>query len=297
MSRWLARSGPRGSKLPMKAFNWKTLTAPFRRDAEPRQPVTVSIVIPAHNEEEFLPKTLEALKAQDYPHKEVIVVANGCTDGTARVAEGNCDHFHNIEERGLGPARNLGAKVAQGELLLFLDADTVLEPAALSTIVAQFSRKHAAGTIRGEPDTQRTAYKVIYFFKNLVHKTHAHHGSSGVILCWKDHFDAIGGFDNELYLRENSDLMKKLRRFGSYKYIEATPAITSMRRYDRTGVNEMILLWVRVWFLSNFSDIRNQTYEGMCERPALSSKAAIWFWNKLEKKRVELRDRRATVGY
>ena len=106
---------------------------------------------------------------------------------------------------------------------------------------------------------------MIYFLKNFMHHTHVHHGSSGVILCWKNHFEAVDGFDNELYLRENSDLMKKLRRFGAYKYIYTTPAITSMRVMKRRGRQKCCAL-ARVWVLSNFSDIRNQTYEGMVKR-------------------------------
>jgi glycosyltransferase involved in cell wall biosynthesis len=269
----------------------------FKRAGANQAPVPISIIIPAHNEEAFLPVTLDALRKQKYPTFEVIVVANGCTDQTAEVAKGRCDQFYELRERGLGPARNLGAEKAKGDLLLFLDADTILEPDALQIIAAKFTRKYAAGTLKGEPDSMRLSYKLIYWLKNFVHQSHAHHGSSGVILCWKDHFNAVGGFDNELYLRENSDLMKKLRQFGCYKYIQATPAITSMRRYEKTGVREMILLWVRVWFLSNFSDIRNQTYEGMSTRPAMSSKFAQWVWNRLERKREEYRARRASVTY
>ena len=265
---------------------------------ERSSPPFISIVIPAHNEEEFLPATLNALKKQNYRHFETIVVTNGCTDRTADAVRGKCDQLYELEERGLGPARNLGAAKARGNLLLFLDADTILEPDALQIIARKFKRHHSAGTLRGVPDYDKASYKVIYFLKNFVHKSHAHHGSSGVILCWKDHFDAVGGFDNELYLRENSDLMKKLRQFGSYKYISSTPAITSMRRYEKTGTSEMVLLWLKVWVLSNFSDIRNQTYEGMTSgtRPGLS-KLGQWLVDKIEKRRQALRTRDATVGW
>lgn len=265
---------------------------------ERSSPPFISIVIPAHNEEEFLPATLNALKKQNYRHFETIVVTNGCTDRTADAVRGKCDQLYELEERGLGPARNLGAAKAHGNLLLFLDADTILEQNALQIIARKFKRHHSAGTLRGVPDYDKASYKVIYFLKNFVHKSHAHHGSSGVILCWKDHFDAVGGFDNELYLRENSDLMKKLRQFGSYKYISSTPAITSMRRYEKTGTSEMVLLWLKVWVLSNFSDIRNQTYEGMTSgtRPGLS-KLGQWLVDKIEKRRQALRTRDATVGW
>jgi hypothetical protein len=148
------------------------------------------------------------------------------------------------------------------------------------------------------PDREKASYKLIYFLKNFVHQTRAHHGSSGVILCWKDHFEAVGGFDNELYLRENSDLMKKLRQFGSYKYIRHTAAITSMRRYEKTGTAEMVLLWLKVWVLSNFSDIHNKTYERMIEAGAPGlSKLGQWLLDKIEKLRHALRARNAPVGW
>jgi glycosyltransferase involved in cell wall biosynthesis len=278
----------------MKPLNLKDL---FTRKRGQNESVFISVIIPAFNEQESLPPTLAALDQQDYPHFETVVVANGCTDRTAEVVEGKCDQFHELKERGLGPARNLGAEKARGNLLLFLDADTLLERNALSTIALKFKPHHSAGTLRGVPDNGRAPYKLIYFFKNLVHKSHAHHGSSGVILCWKDQFKAAGGFDNELYLRENSDLMKKLRRFGSYKYIGATPAITSMRRYERTGTAEMVLLWLKVWILSNVSDIRNQTYEGLAEQRSGGNRFGMWLVDKIEKRRQALRARNAPVGW
>ena len=279
------------------AWRMKALRRIFRRAPAPTQPF-ISVIIPAHNEEEFLPATLEALKKQTYAKFETIVVTNGCTDNTGEAVRGKCSRLFELDERGLGPARNLGAARAKGNLLLFLDADTILEPTALHLIASRFKRHHSAGTLRGVPDQDKRSYKLIYFLKNLVHKTRAHHGSSGVILCWKDHFHAVGGFDNELYLRENSDLMKKLRQFGSYKYISRTPAITSMRRYEKTGTSEMVLLWLKVWVLSNFSDIRNRTYEGMTEaRQPRMSKFGEWLLERIEKRRHALRTRNAAAGW
>jgi glycosyltransferase involved in cell wall biosynthesis len=267
---------------------WTQLPPPERRTA-----VFISIIIPAHNEEQFLPATLQALQQQSYPWFETIVVANGCSDQTGQAAQNLCDQCYELRERALGPARNLGARKARGELLLFLDADTLLQPDALEIIARQFTSRHAMGTLKGRPDSRKFSYKLIYFFKNLVHATHMHHGSSGAILCWKEDFHAVGGFNNELYLRENSDLMKRLRGFGHYKYIRRTVAITSMRRYEEVGTWEMLRLWLRVWFLSNFSDIRNQTYEVMTAQrePRLSRIVSGW-----KKRRTEIRPRDTTVN-
>lgn len=247
--------------------NWTKLIAnpilrPSTRPATPAPMARlVSVVIPAHNEERYLRKTLEALQRQNYGWFEVIVVANGCTDRTKEVARGRCQRLIVLSQKGLGVARNLGARMAQGEILLFLDADTVLEPMALRVIAGNFTKADAAGTIQGRPDDDRLAYRLIYALKNFVHRWSLHPGSSGVILCWKKQFMRAGGFDEGLQVRENSDLVKRLMRFGGYKYIGAVSATTSMRRYDRCGVGRVVWLWCRLWVQSFLGDLHGKQYE------------------------------------
>jgi glycosyltransferase involved in cell wall biosynthesis len=221
----------------------------------------ISVVIPAHNEERYLERTLEALQHQNYGWFEVIVVANGCFDRTKEIARGKCHRLIVLSQRSLGVARNLGARMARGELLLFLDADTVLEPVALRVIAETFSDGDAAGTIQGQPDEPRLAYRVIYGLKNLIHRCSLHPGSSGVILCWKEHFVRVGGFDEGLEVRENSELVKRLMRCGRYRYIGSVRATTSMRRYDRCGVARVVWLWWRLWFESLLGDLHQKHYD------------------------------------
>src|SRR5215469_16972960 len=113
------------------------------RDMQPRTSGTyrssISVIIPAHNEQDYLGRTLDALNSQDYPDWETIVVANGCTDRTAEMAQGKCHRLVTLGQKNLGVARNLGARMATGELLVFLDADTILEPDALRIIGEQFT--------------------------------------------------------------------------------------------------------------------------------------------------------------
>lgn len=223
----------------------------------------ISVIIPAHNEESYLPRTLEALRRQNYGWFEVIVVANGCTDRTAAVARGRCQRLIVLSQKGLGVARNLGARMARGELLVFLDADTTLEPMALRRIAQDFSPAHAAGTLHGRPDRRRLAYRLIYALRNLVHRSSLHHGSSGIILCWKKHFVRAGGFDEGLEVRENSDLIRRLLGFGGYKYIGDISATTSMRRYEKRGAWRVGWLWVKLWFQSPFTDLHRRHYEAV----------------------------------
>jgi glycosyltransferase involved in cell wall biosynthesis len=252
----LARAGL--SRMDLKRVKERLLRS-FERTS--RKTPAISIIIPAHNEANYLDATLDALTRQDYPNCEIIVVANGCTDRTAEVAQEKCHRLVTLSEKGLGVSRNVGAALASGDLLIFLDADTLLEPGALRIIAEQFTERHAGGTLKGRPDSDRFAYRVIYGLKNFIHRFVVRNGSSGVIICWKKHFASVGGFDETLELRENSELIRRLKRFGSYKYIGITSAITSMRRYDRRGVKNIVLLWIKLWFLSLFTDLRHRKYE------------------------------------
>ena len=107
----------------------------------------VTVIVPAYNAAETLPACLAALATQDYPRSayEVIVVDDGSTDETAAIAH-KCN-VSVITQPNAGPAaaRNRGAAAAQGDLLLFTDADCVPVPGWISALVAPFSDPSVAG--------------------------------------------------------------------------------------------------------------------------------------------------------
>jgi glycosyltransferase involved in cell wall biosynthesis len=239
---------------------------PHRGPSAPRStrkttaPPLISIIIPAHNEQDYIRRTLEAANSQTLRNFEVIVVCNGCSDRTAHEARQFCDQVIVMPERGLSRARNLGGQAARGRILAFLDADTLLEHHALEVIARQFTPEFAAGTLKGCPDLPRPSYQLMYFIKNSQHRLRLHEGSSGVILCWKEHFIATGGFDEALHVTENSDLIRKLRFFGKYTFIGDTCVTTSMRRYETTGFVTMFCLWIKLWVRSFVTDLRHHKY-------------------------------------
>ena len=221
----------------------------------------ISVIIPAHNEEQYLGETLRALREQTYPYYEVIVVANGCDDNTCTVGRRLADKLIELQERALGKARNTGAAKARGELLVFLDADTRLEPHALEILAREFTPRYSSATFKGKPDRSRLAYRWLYLWKNLLHRSALHCGSSGVICCWRDQFKEVAGFRQDLNVRENSELIRRLRQFGPYKFIGDAVAVTSMRRYEKGGAVHGLWEWLRIWAQSLVSDLRHRTYE------------------------------------
>jgi glycosyltransferase involved in cell wall biosynthesis len=249
------------AERPLPFFSKWVKFSPSRQDGHISQRAAsptrmISVIIPAHNEESYLGRTLDSLRRQNYGWFEVIVVANGCTDRTAEVARNRCHRLIVLSQKSLGVARNLGARMARGEVLVFLDADTTLEPMALRCIA-----EHAAATLQGRPNCNCPKYRFVYLLKNFLHRSSLHRGSSGVIICWKEHFERTGGFDEGLQVRENSELIKRLLRYGNYKYLGDVSATTSMRRFEQRGFGTVAALWLRLWFQSVFSDLHRRTYE------------------------------------
>src|SRR5439155_1755456 len=122
-----------------------TITRRIRSAPDPRGPPPVgkliSVIIPAYNEERYLPQTLEHLhRAMDclgegHDEKvEVIVVDNASTDRTAEVAIAAGARVVPVPEHNIGRVRNAGALAASGDLLIFLDADTLIPDTLLSRV-------------------------------------------------------------------------------------------------------------------------------------------------------------------
>lgn len=117
----------------------------------------VSIIIPAYNQQGYLPATLASCRTQTYPNLEVIVVDDGSKDGTADVAEAVAredSRFHVIRStnRGPGAARNIGLRQSRGEWIKLLDHDDLLASEAIERLVRaaqQASAPIACGVARG----------------------------------------------------------------------------------------------------------------------------------------------------
>lgn len=102
---------------------------------------TVSVIIPVYNCPEFIKNTLESVFNQTYSDYEIIVINDGSTDNTHEVLQQYIDkikYFHQ-ENQGVGVARNYGLKIAEGELIAFLDQDDIFLPDKLAKQVNIFN--------------------------------------------------------------------------------------------------------------------------------------------------------------
>lgn len=115
----------------------------------------LSIIIPTYNEKEVLEDCIESLGAQTYDDFEIIVVDDGSTDDSKEILE-NLEKtlpnfkFFSESHRGAGASRNLAAKHAKGEILVFVDADMTFEKNFLEQLVKPIEEKKAKGTFSKE---------------------------------------------------------------------------------------------------------------------------------------------------
>ena len=223
----------------------------------------ISVVIPANNEEDYIKKTLHSLKDQTYQNYETIVVANGCTDKTEELVKKRANEklrLLSLPRANVSVARNAGALNAQGQLLLFLDADTVLEKDSLQKIKEQFSPEFSVATTLVRPDEDRLKFHLAMAFKNFYHQAGLYQGCSGALICRKEDFNKVKGYDPELRVKEHRKLVLKLKRLKGFTCLN-THVITSMRRFRRWGLTKATWFWLGQWAKSYVGDLRKSEYE------------------------------------
>ena len=209
---------------------------------------TFSIVIPAHNEEQYIGKCLEAIRtaAKQVPDCgiQIIVAANRCTDRTAEIAKQYGAEVVEDGSRCIAAVRNTGAKAARGEYLVTVDADSYMAPDALK----QVREKLESGKFIGggaNPRFERASpgifFTTLYIAVHLVPVMLRSGGmlSGAMFWCRKADFDAVGGFDETLVSLEDLDFAKRLRDYGKrsgkkYGTLKGW-LITSARKFDQFG--------------------------------------------------------------
>lgn len=204
--------------------------------------IRVSIVIPTYNEEKFLPALLESIKRQNYKNYEVIIADANSTDKTRDIAK---SYGCKIVEGGT-PAvgRNSGAKHANGDLLLFLDADTILTPNYLEKLVKNFMKEDIGIAITQiSPVYGNVLEKILHEIANKAVKMLEPvkpHGSGGFgIATWKILHDKIGGFDESLDFGEDTDYIQRMSKITKFKVLKEPRLLISTRRLKKEGLKNL----------------------------------------------------------
>jgi glycosyltransferase involved in cell wall biosynthesis len=205
--------------------------------------VKISVIIPTLNEEKYLPQLLESLKKQIFRDFEVIVSDSYSKDNTAKIAKKYGAKVVLGPKLGPGYGRNLGAKKARGEILLFMDSDGVLDNKDSLKVLAEkmYDKNFIAGSFRYLPLEKATfSQRIAYYVTNWITRVSILTGKPFIPgFCFffrKDVFEKVGGFNEELVFCEDHDLSQRVSKASKGKFIYINiPMKTSMRRLKGLG--------------------------------------------------------------
>ncbi len=204
-----------------------------------------SIIIPTLNEEVNLPILLESLAKQTYRDFEVIVSDSNSEDKTREKALSFSQKLPKLifiakPKRNVSIARNNGAKAANGEYLVFLDADVKIEEKFLEGIKKHIKKdKVKFLTLWNRSESKKLIGKVIFALLNslvtLFAKIKPSVNGPCMVVEW-ELFRKTGGFDPEIIFGEDSDFAQKVHSLGERLRVYQKPIIyVSMRRFEKEG--------------------------------------------------------------
>ena len=224
----------------------------------------ISVIVPAHDEEAWLPATLDSIRAAaDHVRArsgvgvEIIVVDNDSTDETAAVARSRDAAVIHEPVRSIGRARNTGARHASGEVLVFVDADVHIPRTLFEAIhETMLDPRCIGGGVDTEHHPRRMivrlhlrAWRVLAVVLPLV--------QGATQFCRRSAFEEVGGYPENVWMGEDTDFYAALRRFarqtrGTTVRLIRTPRVRpSSRRFDQWPLWKT-LVWTNPLFIALF---------------------------------------------
>lgn len=217
----------------------------------------LSVIIPAFNEERYLPATLAAIQSAAADVScELIVVDNQSTDATGDIAHQHGARVINEPIHNIGRVRNTGAAAATGDVLIFIDADTAVPPSLLHKIDAVMQRESCLG---GAVAVDYSAFRrpwMRWYLKGWAFWSSVFNMKQGAAqYCRFDAFRHVGGYDESIHVGEDIEFYWRLARYArrsghDLHFIEDPKVVTSSRRFDRMSVWQVLVLThpLVIWF-------------------------------------------------
>jgi SAM-dependent methyltransferase len=220
------------------------------RVASPEPPL-VSIVVVCYNQAHYLAEAIDSAIAQRYPSVEILVIDDGSTDDTAKVAAGYAAvRYVHQRNRGLAAARNTGLRMSSGQYIVFLDADDKLLPDAVQAGIDCFREfpdsAFVSGRYRnifsdGSPAPTDAPQEVgSDHYGHLLEGNYI--GMHATVLYRRETIEAAGGFSESLRACEDYELYLRIARRWS---IRMHPALTAEYRQHDTNMSKNRMMMLR----------------------------------------------------
>jgi glycosyltransferase involved in cell wall biosynthesis len=260
----------------------------------------LSVIIPVYNGGEKFRRCLLSLKESHSAPSEVIVVADGDTDDSWRLAkEFGTQVFRFASSGGPARARNFGAARARGDVLFFVDADVMVPPDAIERVLRYFDREPKIDALFGSYDDQPAEPNFLSQYRNLLHHYIHQRGREEASTFWggcgairREVFLSAGGFD-ERYTRpsvEDIELGCRLRKAGTRIRLCKSLQVKHLKRWNvlsmlQADVFQRALPWTELIFKERklINDLNTSTSARLSVVAAFVSAVCLFlsYWQPL----------------
>ena len=222
----------------------------------------LSVIVPVLNGADVLPACLKALGRSEFRAFEVLVVDDGSRDASPQIAaEYGAQYIRTASTLGPANARNLGARYASADILVFVDADVVLPPDALSRIADTFDQNPDTSAVFGSYDDAPDHPAFISQYKNLMHHYVHQVSREAAATFWagcgamrKTVFEQFGGFDAARYKEptiEDVALGMELAHAGHSITLDKQLMVKHLKRWTiftlvKTDIVHRAVPWTRL---------------------------------------------------
>jgi glycosyltransferase involved in cell wall biosynthesis len=210
----------------------------------------ISVVIPAFNEERYLPFCLKSLQKQTYPKDkyEIILADNNCTDRTAAIAKEHGAKVIKEKRQGHVFALGAGIKAATGEIIAATDADTIVNPNWLELIENAFRDKEVVAitgaAYYNTPNKKKEKYlgKISYYGYLIYQKFHFAVGkpflAGNNLAVRRTAYDQVNGLDTRYEIFSDHELGLRIKKVGKVKFYKDICVASSARRWEKGSLED-----------------------------------------------------------
>lgn len=227
--------------------------------------VKFSIVVPAFNEAKYIGKTLKALKKQTLKDFEIIVKDGQSRDKTVEIARRHADKVVSTRDISVADARNQGAYYTEGEILVFVDADTIVPSYILRRFAELMKDENIVGvSCRKTPQSQSLLDRMLYELVNLSVFIDSILGLAGAhgncMAIRKSVFEKVRGFNPKIQVAEEQELVRRAKKLGKFLFLLDMNVVEHPRRIKKWGKLRLYAAWT-MGMLRSFSAEKRQPYE------------------------------------